>query len=98
MVKLGGKAGPAQDPPQARLDCAVAADQAGFDLLDVSDHFQPWSESGQACFTWTWLGAAAARTQRITLGPGLTCPILRYESAVVAQPAATLGGLAPGRA
>jgi len=97
-IQLGWKAGPEQYPPMELLDYAIAAEQAGFDSLDVSDHFHPWSEDGQACFTWTWLGAAAVKTSKITLGTGLTCPLLRYEPAVIAQAAATLGVMAPDRA
>jgi len=97
MVQLGWKAGPEHYPPAELLDYAVAAEEAGFDSIDVSDHFHPWSEAGQACFTWTWLGAVAAKTSRIQLGTGLTCPILRYHPSVVAQAAATLSCLAPGR-
>ncbi len=48
MVQLGWKAGPEQFPPAELLDYAVAAEKAGFDLIDVSDHFNPWSEAGQA--------------------------------------------------
>jgi coenzyme F420-dependent glucose-6-phosphate dehydrogenase len=98
MPVFGWKAGIEQYPPMELLDYAVAAEQAGFDSIDVSDHFHPWSEDGQAAFTWTWLGAAAVKTSKITLGTGLTCPILRYHPAVVAQAAATLGCMAPGRA
>src|SRR5687768_3384333 len=47
--------------------------------------------------TWSVLGAIAARTSRITLGTGVTCPILRYHPAIVAQAAATVATLAPGR-
>jgi coenzyme F420-dependent glucose-6-phosphate dehydrogenase len=97
MLKLGWKAGPEQYPPDQLLDYAVAADQAGFDSIDISDHFHPWSEQGQACFTWTWLGAAAVQTKRIELGPGVTCPILRYHPSVIAQAAATVAYMAPGR-
>lgn len=60
MLRLGWKAGPEQYPPMELLDHAVAAEEAGFDIVDASDHFHPWDESGQACFTWTWLGGAAA--------------------------------------
>ena len=97
MLKLGWKAGTEQFRPAELLDFAVAAEEAGFDFIDASDHFHPWSEGGQASFVWTWLGAVAARTSRIHLGTGLTCPILRYHPAVVAQAAATLSQLAPGR-
>jgi coenzyme F420-dependent glucose-6-phosphate dehydrogenase len=98
MVQLGWKAGVEQYPPMEILDYAIAADEAGFDLIDVSDHFQPWSQAGQSPFTWTWLGAVAARTKRIRLGPGVTCPLLRYHPAIIAQAAATLSHLAPQRA
>jgi coenzyme F420-dependent glucose-6-phosphate dehydrogenase len=98
MLRLGGKAGPEQYSPNELLDYAVAAEQAGFDIIDVSDHFHPWDDRGQAAFTWTWLGAAAVRTSRIALGTGLTCPILRYHPSVIAQAAATLAVMAPGRA
>ncbi len=97
MLKLGWKAGSEQFRPAELVDFAVAAEEAGFDFIDASDHFHPWSEAGQASFVWTWLGAVAARTNRIHLGTGLTCPILRYHPAVVAQAAATLSQLAPGR-
>ncbi len=98
MPILGWKASTEQYSPTELLDYAVAAEQAGFDSLSVSDHFHPWSEAGQASHTWTWLGAVAARTSRIRLGTGLTCPILRYHPAIIAQASATLACLAPGRA
>lgn len=97
MLKLGWKAGPEQYPPVELLDYAVIAEQAGFDAIDVSDHFHPWAEIGQACFTWTWLGAAAVKTSNIHLGTGVTCPLIRYHPAIIAQAAATLACFAPGR-
>jgi coenzyme F420-dependent glucose-6-phosphate dehydrogenase len=97
MVKLGLKLGPEEYPPIDLLEYAVIGEDAGFEAVDVSDHFQPWAEVGNACFTWTWLGAAASRTDRVMLGTGVTCPILRYHPAVIAQAAATLDNLAPGR-
>jgi coenzyme F420-dependent glucose-6-phosphate dehydrogenase len=97
MLKLGWKAGTEQYGPVELLEYAVLAEQAGFDSISASDHFHPWSEIGEACFVWNWLGAAAAKTRKIVLGTGVTCPILRYHPAVVAQAAATLACLAPGR-
>jgi coenzyme F420-dependent glucose-6-phosphate dehydrogenase len=97
MLQLGWKAGTEQYPPAELLDYAIAAEEAGFDFLDASDHFHPWSEQGQASFAWSWLGAVAARTRKLVLGTGLTCPILRYHPAVVAQAAATMACLAPQR-
>src|SRR5579884_1847434 len=98
QAQIGWKAGAERFPPQELLECAVVAEQSGFERIDVSDHFHPWSEAGQACFTWTWLGAVAARTRTITIGTGVTCPILRYHPSVIAQAAATVAVLAPGRA
>ncbi len=97
MAQFGWKAGAEQYAPQELLEYAVAAEWAGFDSIDVSDHFHPWAERGQASFVWSWLGAAAARTRKILLGTGVTCPILRYHPAVIAQAAATMACLAPGR-
>jgi coenzyme F420-dependent glucose-6-phosphate dehydrogenase len=97
MAQFGWKAGAEQYSPRELLDYAIAAEAAGFDALDVSDHFHPWAEKGQAAFAWTWLGAVAARTSTIKLGPGVTCPILRYHPSIVAQACATLACLAPGR-
>ena len=97
MVKFGWKAGPEQYAPVELLNYAIQAEEAGFSSIDVSDHFHPWSEAGQAAFSWTWLGAVAARTSRIEMGPGVTCPILRYHPAIIAQASATLSHFAPNR-
>jgi coenzyme F420-dependent glucose-6-phosphate dehydrogenase len=98
MLSFGWRAGLQQYGPVEALDFSAAADEAGFDLLAASDHFHPWDEAGQAPAAWTWLGAAAMRTRRIQLGTSVTCPILRYHPAVIAQAAQTLAVLAPGRA
>lgn len=97
MVQLGWKAAPEQYGPNDLLKFSVAAEQSGFDFIESSDHFQPWDPAGQAPFTWTYLGAVAARTQKIAMGTGITCPIIRYEPSIVAQMAATLAVMAPGR-
>jgi coenzyme F420-dependent glucose-6-phosphate dehydrogenase len=97
MLKIGWHASTEQFPPTDLLGYAEQAEQAGFDLIAVSDHFHPWSEAGQAAFTWTWLGAAAVKTQRIQLGAGVTCPTLRYHPTIIAQATATLSCFAPGR-
>jgi coenzyme F420-dependent glucose-6-phosphate dehydrogenase len=97
LLKLGYKIAPEQFPPSELLKQVIAAEEAGFESIDASDHFHPWSENGQACFIWSWLGAAAVSTQSIELGTGLTCPILRYNPAIIAQAAATVSSLAEGR-
>lgn len=87
---IGWKAGIEQYQPDELLEQAVAAEEAGFASIDVSDHFHPWAETGSCGFTWTWLGAAVAKTNTIALGTGLTCPIIRYHPSIIAQAAATV--------
>ena len=58
----------------------------------------PWCDTGASGgAAWPWLGAALARTNTITIGTGITPPILRYNPAVVAQVFATLGFMFPNR-
>lgn len=96
MVIFGWQAGPEQYDPLELLEQAVAAEKAGFETILVDDHFHPWDPSGQSCFTWSWLGAAAARLSGIEIGTGVTCPILRYNPAIIAQAAATIDRMNPG--
>ncbi len=97
-LRLGYKASAEQFPPQRLLDLAVAAEQAGFDSVWTSDHFQPWRHTdGHAPNALVWLGAASQATKRVVLGTSVLTPTLRYNPAVVAQAFGTLGCLAPGR-
>ncbi|WP_328393159.1 TIGR03557 family F420-dependent LLM class oxidoreductase [Nocardia sp. NBC_00416] len=77
---------------------AVGAEAAGFDFVEISDHFHPWLDNqGHSPFVWTVLGAIAAETERIGLATGVTCPTVRYHPAIIAQAAATLALLSEGR-
>jgi G6PDH family F420-dependent oxidoreductase len=74
------------------------AEQAGFDFSVISDHYQPWlATQGHSPYAWAVLGAAAQATERIPLMTYVTCPILRYHPAVVAQKAATVQILSGNR-
>jgi coenzyme F420-dependent glucose-6-phosphate dehydrogenase len=46
---------------------------------------------------WSVLGAIAASTERLQVGVGVTCPIIRIHPAIVAQAAATTALLFDGR-
>ena len=73
------------------------AEEAGFSGIMAADHFQPWTpQQGQASFVWEVLAVAGARTKG-DLGPGVTCPSFRMHPAIVAQAAATLEVMYPGR-
>jgi G6PDH family F420-dependent oxidoreductase len=97
-VQVGYKLFAEMFSPQELVDQAVRAEQAGFDFVEISDHFHPWLESqGHSGFAWSVLAAAAARTDRIELATGVTCPTIRYHPAIVAQAAATTALLSDGR-
>jgi coenzyme F420-dependent glucose-6-phosphate dehydrogenase len=86
-----------QFPPSELVDQAIEAERAGFDAVNVSDHFQPWWEPGHSGQAWTLLGAICHATERVGVGTGVTAPVYRYNPAVVAQFAATVEELSPGR-
>lgn len=98
MLRLGYKASAEQFGPAELLRFAVEAEEAGFDSVMVSDHFQPWRHTdGHAPNVFAWLGATTQATHRVAIGTSVLTPTYRYNPAVVAQGMATVGCLAPGR-
>jgi coenzyme F420-dependent glucose-6-phosphate dehydrogenase len=87
-----------QFPPSALVRQAREAERARFDALNVSDHFQPWWEPGESGHAWALLGAIGHATSKVGVGTGVTAPVFRHNPAVVAQFAATMEELCPGRA
>lgn len=77
---------------------ARRAEEVGFTYALISDHFHPWVDAqGQSPFVWTLLGAIAQNTRHLRLGTGVTCPTIRIHPAIIAQAAATVAALMPGR-
>jgi len=98
MAKFGYKLMTEEHGPAALVENARRAEAAGFDFVSISDHFHPWLESqGHAPFAWSVLGAIAQATSRIGIATGLTCPIIRYHPAIIAQAAATIAVLSENR-
>lgn len=93
---IGYQASHEQFAPSELLRCVQLAEQAGFQAINSSDHFHPWSrEQGQSGFAFAWLGAAMASS---SLPFGSVCtPGYRYHPAVVAQAIATLAEMFPER-
>jgi G6PDH family F420-dependent oxidoreductase len=84
--------------PRELIRQAVRAEEAGFDFVEISDHYHPWLDvQGHSPFAWTVLGAIAARTERLGLATGVTCPSVRYHPAIIAQAAATLAIVSDNR-
>jgi G6PDH family F420-dependent oxidoreductase len=83
--------------PTDLLDYCVEAEANGFPAVMASDHFHPWTpQQGQSAFVWAWLGALGQRTKQ-RFGTGVTPPGYRYHPAIIAQAAATLEAMYPGR-
>jgi len=98
LLTLGYKASAEQFGPRELLDFSVVAEEAGFDSVVVSDHYQPWRHhGGHAPFSFAWLAAVGERTSRVKLGTSVVTPTFRYHPSIVAQAMGTLGVLYPGR-
>lgn len=98
MTKFGYTLMCEQSRPDQLVQDIQRAENAGFDFSVISDHYQPWlSTQGHSGYAWSILGAAAQATERIGLMTYVTCPILRYHPAVVAQKAATVQILSGNR-
>ncbi|MEP7359384.1 MAG: TIGR03557 family F420-dependent LLM class oxidoreductase, partial [Anaerolineales bacterium] len=77
---------------------ARRAEEAGFTFALISDHFHPWvDQQGESPFVWGIIGAISQVTEKLRLGTGVTCPILRIHPAILAQAVATAASLMPGR-
>lgn len=98
MAEIGYTMMCEQRSPKDLVEDVIHAERAGFDFAVISDHFHPWlEEQGHSGYAWSILGAAAQATERIPLMTYVTCPLLRYHPAVVAQKAATVAILSDGR-
>jgi G6PDH family F420-dependent oxidoreductase len=98
MTKFGYKLMTEEHGPKDLVANAVASERAGFDFVSISDHFHPWLEAqGHAPFAWSVLGAIAHATGTIGITTGLTCPIIRYHPAIIAQAAATIAVMSDNR-
>jgi G6PDH family F420-dependent oxidoreductase len=98
MTEFGYTMMTEQAGPRQLVRDLVRAEGAGFDFAVISDHYFPWLESqGHSPYAWSVLGAAVEATQRIPVMTYVTCPIIRYHPAVVAQAAATVQLLSEGR-
>jgi len=98
MLQFGYKLMSEEHGPGDLIDNAARAEAAGFDFVSISDHFHPWLEAqGHSPFAWSVLGAIARETKTVGITTGLTCPIVRYHPAIIAQAAATVAILSGNR-
>jgi len=85
--------------PRVFVDAAIYAENVGFRTVWFGDHIFPWYHSGKrSSFVWSMMAVALERTKRIRVGPWVTVPTgARYHPAIIAQAAATLDNMYPGR-
>jgi coenzyme F420-dependent glucose-6-phosphate dehydrogenase len=97
MATIGLSAALEQFHPNELLEHSRRAEAAGFRGVMAADHFQPWVPAqGHNAFAYSWMAALGMATGH-HFGPGVTCPSFRTHPSVIAQAAATLGAMFPGR-
>ncbi len=98
MIHIGYKLCSEEQSPQQLVECAQRAEELGFGFAMISDHFHPWIDrQGQSSFVWGVLGAISQATKNLKIGTAVTCPTVRIHPAIIAQAAATIATLLPGR-
>ncbi len=98
MVEIGYKLFTENHGSHDLVNYARMAEDAGFDYVDISDHYLPWiSKRGKSPFAWCVIGGLSQATESIRVHTGVTCPIVRYHPALVAQMAATAAVMLPDR-
>jgi coenzyme F420-dependent glucose-6-phosphate dehydrogenase len=97
-VELGYALSSEEHAPSDLVANARAAEEAGFGFALISDHYHPWVDAqGHSAFVWSVIGGIAQATERLRLGTGVTCPMIRIHPAIVAHATATCACLMPGR-
>src|SRR5438067_2195489 len=98
MIEFGFTLSAEEVEPRGLVRLATMAEDAGFGFAMISDHFHPWiDQQGHSPFVWSVIGGVATTTERLRLGTGVTCPLIRIHPAIVAQAAATSAAMMPGR-
>jgi coenzyme F420-dependent glucose-6-phosphate dehydrogenase len=97
-LKLGYALSSEEHRPLDLVEHARLAEKLGFSFALVSDHYHPWIDrQGESPFVWGTLGGIALATERLVVGTGVTCPLIRTHPAIIAQAAATAAAMLPGR-
>jgi coenzyme F420-dependent glucose-6-phosphate dehydrogenase len=97
-VQIGFWISSEEHGPNEMVRAAQQAEAAGFPYVQLSDHFHPWTDrQGQSPFVWSVIAGIAATTSRITVGTGVTCPMIRTHPATIAHAVATSAVMLDGR-
>jgi coenzyme F420-dependent glucose-6-phosphate dehydrogenase len=98
VTEIGYTLSSEEQAPRELVRLSGRAEEAGFAFAMISDHFHPWIDrQGHSPFVWGVLGGIAERTERLRVGTGVTCPLIRIHPAIVAHAAATASVMLEGR-
>jgi G6PDH family F420-dependent oxidoreductase len=98
MPEIGYSLSSEEHPPNELVRFARLGEEAGFDHALISDHYHPWvDKQGHSPFVWSVIGGISQATERLQIGTGVTCPMIRTHPAIIAQAAATSAAMLPGR-
>ena len=98
MIEMGYVLSSEENSPNDLVRNARRAEEVGFTTTWISDHYHPWiDEQGHSPFVWSVIGGVATATERIRLGTGVTCPMIRIHPAIIAQATATSAAMMEGR-
>jgi alkanesulfonate monooxygenase SsuD/methylene tetrahydromethanopterin reductase-like flavin-dependent oxidoreductase (luciferase family) len=68
-MELGFSLSSEEHGPNALVEQARRAEEAGFTFALISDHYHPWiDQQGQSPFVWSVLGGIARETTRLRIG------------------------------
>ena len=98
MLELGYALSSEEFGPTDLIANARTAESVGFQFALISDHFHPWTnQQPHSPFAWSVIGGISQAVKNLSLGTGVTCPLMRYNPAIIAQAAATSAVMMPGR-
>jgi coenzyme F420-dependent glucose-6-phosphate dehydrogenase len=98
MLEIGYTLSSEEFGPTELVRFARQAEDTGFSFALISDHFHPWIDAqGESPFVWSVIGGVSQATERLRLGTGVTCPLIRIHPGIVAQAAATSAAMMQGR-
>jgi coenzyme F420-dependent glucose-6-phosphate dehydrogenase len=98
MVAIGYALCSDEHTPDELIRYVRLAEDAGFAFAFLADHYHPWvGQQVQSPFIWSILGGIAQATHRLPLVVSITCPTVGMHPAVIAQAAATVATMMPGR-
>jgi len=98
MAEIGYNLACEEHGPLDLVCNARRAEDAGFAFAMISDRYLPWTtRQGQSPVVWGVLGGISQVTADLRLVTGVTCPTIRIHPGIIAQAAATIAVMMPGR-